>query len=432
MPITILIGAQWGDEGKGRVVDWLAGSADIVARYAGGDNAGHTVALNGKVYKLHLVPSGILHSRVVSIMGNGMVINPVNLVREMQALRAIGVDITPERLVISSRAHIITPAHIALDSAKEAALGDDKIGTTLRGIGPAYLDKTGRAGIRTGDMLLDVEEFTERLVQAIESTNEVLRRQGRDALDPQAAAQSYLDAAAVLRPYIKDTSVYLHQALRAGKTVVCEGAQGTLLDIDHGSYPFVTSSSPTAGGALTGLGVGPLFVEKVLGVAKAFSTRVGGGPMPTELEGDIAQLLRGSGANFWDEFGTTTGRPRRCGWLDVVMLRYAVSVNGFSEMMLTKLDILSGLDELKLAVAYEIDGQRYDYPPVTNELLLRAKPIYESLPGWREDIGGCREFAQLPLAAQRYVDRVAALCDVPINSVSVGPERDQLVEKTAS
>ncbi len=432
MPITILIGAQWGDEGKGRVVDWLAGSADIVARYAGGDNAGHTVALNGKVYKLHLVPSGILHSRVVSIMGNGMVINPVNLVREMQALRELGVDIRPERLVISSRAHIITPAHIALDSAKEAALGEAKIGTTLRGIGPAYLDKTGRAGIRTGDMLLDVEEFTERLVKAIESTNEVLRQQGRQSLDPQSAAQSYLDAAAVLRPYIRDTSVYLHQALRSGKQVVCEGAQGTLLDIDHGSYPFVTSSSPTAGGALTGLGVGPLFVEKVLGVAKAFSTRVGGGPMPTELEGEVAGRLRGSGANFWDEFGTTTGRPRRCGWLDVVMLRYAVSVNGFSEMMLTKLDILSGLDELKLAVAYEIDGKRYEYPPVTNELLLRAQPIYESLPGWREDIGGCREFDQLPLAAQRYVERVAALCEVPINSASVGPERDQLVLKSAS
>ena len=431
MPITILIGAQWGDEGKGRVVDWLAGSADIVARYAGGDNAGHTVALNGKVYKLHLVPSGILHGSVVSIMGNGMVINPVNLVREMESLRQIGVDITPERLVISSRAHIITPAHIALDSAKEDALGDARIGTTLRGIGPAYLDKTGRAGIRTGDMLLDVEEFTERLVGAIESTNQVLRAQGRETLDPHAAAQSYLDAAAVLRPYIKDTSVYLHQALRSGKKVVCEGAQGTLLDIDHGSYPFVTSSSPTAGGALTGLGVGPLFVEKVLGVAKAFSTRVGGGPMPTELEGEVAERLRGSGANFWDEFGTTTGRPRRCGWLDIVMLRYAVCVNGFSEMMLTKLDILSGLDELKLAVAYDIDGQQYEYPPVTNELLLRAKPVYETLPGWREDIGGCREFSQLPDAAQRYVERVADLCDVPINSVSVGPERDQLVEKSA-
>ena len=427
MPITILIGAQWGDEGKGRVVDWLASSADIVARYAGGDNAGHTVALNGSVYKLHQVPSGVLHSNVVSVMGNGMVVNPVSLVREIESLRDIGMDITPERLVISSRAHIITPAHIALDRARESALGDAKIGTTLRGIGPAYLDKTGRAGIRTGDMLLDVEEYAERLIAAIDAANETLRRQGLDTLDPQSAAESYLDAAAVLRPFIQDTSVYLHAALTAGKQVVCEGAQGTLLDIDHGSYPFVTSSSPTAGGALTGLGVGPLFVENVLGVAKAFSTRVGGGPMPTELDGDIAQSLRGSGANFWDEFGTTTGRPRRCGWLDVVMLRYAVSVNGFSEMMLTKMDILSGLGDLKLAVAYEIDGLRHDYPPVTNELLQRAQPIYETLPGWQEDISGCRAFSQLPAAARDYIDRVAQLCAVPVNSVSVGPERDQLV-----
>ena len=431
MPITILIGAQWGDEGKGRVVDWLASSADIVARYAGGDNAGHTVALNGTVYKLHLIPSGILHSNVVSIMGNGMVINPVNLVREMQVLREMGVSITPERLVLSSRAHIITPAHIALDMARESALGESKIGTTLRGIGPAYLDKTGRAGIRTGDMLLDVEEFAERLIGAIESTNEYLQQQGRETLDPRSAAESYLDAAAILRPYIKDTSVYLHKALQAGKKVVCEGAQGTLLDIDHGNYPYVTSSSPTAGGALTGLGVGPLFVDKVLGVAKAFSTRVGSGPLPTELDGDIAQLLRGSGANFWDEFGTTTGRPRRCGWLDVVMLRYAVSVNGLSEMMLTKLDILSGLHELKLAVAYEVDGKRYDYPPVTNELLERAKPIYETMDGWQEDISSCREFRQLPAAAKNYVERVSKLCDVPIDSVSVGPERDQLVLRHA-
>ena len=431
MPITILIGAQWGDEGKGRVVDWLASSADIVARYAGGDNAGHTVALNGTVYKLHLIPSGILHSNVVSIMGNGMVINPVNLVREMQVLREMGVSITPERLVLSSRAHIITPAHIALDMASESALGESKIGTTLRGIGPAYLDKTGRAGIRTGDMLLDVEEFAERMIGAIESTNEYLQQQGRETLDPRSAAESYLDAAAILRPYIKDTSVYLHKALQAGKKVVCEGAQGTLLDIDHGNYPYVTSSSPTAGGALTGLGVGPLFVDKVLGVAKAFSTRVGSGPLPTELDGDIAQRLRGSGANFWDEFGTTTGRPRRCGWLDVVMLRYAVSVNGLSEMMLTKLDILSGLHELKLAVAYEVDGKRYDYPPVTNELLERAKPIYETMDGWQEDISSCREFRQLPAAAKNYVERVSKLCDVPINSVSVGPERDQLVLRHA-
>lgn len=432
MPITILIGAQWGDEGKGRVVDWLAAQADIVARYAGGDNAGHTVALDGEVYKLHLIPSGILHSDVVSIMGNGMVINPVNLVREIQALRRVGVEITPERLVISSRAHIITPAHVALDKANELALGDAKIGTTLRGIGPAYLDKTGRAGIRTGDMLLDVEEFAERLIAAIELSNEDLRARKLEPLDAQAAAQSYLDAADFLRPYIQDVSIYLYKALKAGKSVVCEGAQGTLLDIDHGSYPFVTSSSPTAGGALTGLGVGPLYVDRVLGVAKAFSTRVGGGPMPTELHGAIAEHFRGSGANFWDEFGTTTGRPRRCGWLDVVMLRYAVGVNGLSELMLTKMDILSGLQELKLATAYEIDGLRHEYPPVTNEQLERAKPIYETMPGWREDISNCRSFCDLPPAAQAYIERVAELCDLPIDIVSVGPERDQLVMKTSA
>lgn len=429
MPITIIIGAQWGDEGKGRVVDWLAASADIVARYAGGDNAGHTVALDGEVYKLHLVPSGILHSDVVSVMGNGMVINPVNLVREIKALRKLGLSITPERLVISARAHIITPGHIALDKAKENSLGDAKIGTTLRGIGPAYLDKTGRAGIRTGDMLLDVEEFADRLVAGIEATNAELGRQGIDTLDAREAAEEYLEAAAFLKPYIKDVSIFLDRALKAGQNVVCEGAQGTMLDVDHGSYPFVTSSSPTAGGALTGLGVGPLFVEKVLGVAKAFSTRVGGGPMPTELDGELAQRLRGSGENFWDEFGTTTGRPRRCGWLDVAMLRYAASVNGLSEIMLTKLDILSGFDELKLATAYEIDGIRHEYPPVTNEELERAKPIYESLPGWREDISGCRHFSDLPKAAQAYVTRVSELCAVPINSVSVGPERDQLVQR---
>ncbi len=427
MPITILIGAQWGDEGKGRVVDWLAASADIVARYAGGDNAGHTVALDGEVYKLHLLPSGILHDNVVSVMGNGMVVNPVNLVREIEALRKLGIAITPQNLIISSRAHIITPAHIALDSANEAALGEAKIGTTLRGIGPAYLDKTGRAGIRTGDMLLDIEVFAERLVSAIEATNDNLRHQGRETLDAREAAQGYLEAAAFLRPFIQDASIYLQKALQNGARILCEGAQGTLLDVDHGSYPFVTSSSPTAGGALTGLGVGPLAVDRVLGVAKAFSTRVGGGPMPTELGGGVANRLRGSGANFWDEFGTTTGRPRRCGWLDVVMLRYAASVNGFSELMLTKMDILSGLDELKLATAYEIDGQRFEYPPVTNEELERAQPLYETLPGWREDISGCRQFSTLPAAAQAYVARVSELCGVPINMVSVGPERNQLV-----
>ena len=427
MPITILIGAQWGDEGKGRVVDWLAPSADIVARYAGGDNAGHTVALDQGVYKLHQIPSGILHGRMVSIMGNGMVINPVNLVREIDSLRAMGIEISPQRLIISSRAHIITPAHIALDQAREQSLGDSKIGTTLRGIGPAYLDKTGRSGIRTGDMLLDIEAFAERLTENIAAANDVLQRSGMAALDADEAAATYLEAAAVLRPYIKDSSIYLYQALKAGKRVLCEGAQGTLLDIDHGSYPFVTSSSPTAGGALTGLGVGPLFVERVLGVAKAFSTRVGGGPMPTELTGELARRLRGTGANFWDEFGTTTGRPRRCGWLDIVMLRYAVGVNGLNELLLTKLDILSGFDQLKLAVQYEIDGARVDYPPQTNDQLERALPIYETLPGWSEDISGCRHRDDLPAAAREYVQRVAELCATPIRTVSVGPERNQIV-----
>ena len=429
MPISIIIGAQWGDEGKGRVVDWLASAADVVARYAGGDNAGHTVALDGEVYKLHLLPSGVLHEQVVSVMGNGMVINPVNLVREIKALRAMGIEISPQNLIISSRAHIITPAHIALDAAKESALGDAKIGTTLRGIGPAYLDKCGRAGIRTGDMLLDVEVFAERLISGIAVANDSLQKQGIEPLDARAAAESYLKAADFLRGFIQDASIFLHQALKAGARVVCEGAQGTLLDIDHGSYPFVTSSSPTAGGALTGLGMGPMQVDRVLGVAKAFSTRVGGGPMPTELEGELAQRLRGSGENFWDEFGTTTGRPRRCGWLDGVLLRYSCMVNGFSELMLTKLDILSGFEQLKLATAYEIDGLRSEHPPVTNEELERATAIYETMPGWSEDISDCRRFAQLPAAAQNYVQRVAELCEVPINTVSVGPERSQLVQR---
>jgi adenylosuccinate synthase len=427
MPVTILIGAQWGDEGKGRYVDWLATTTDIVARYAGGDNAGHTVAINDDVYKLHLIPSGVFHDNVMSIMGNGMVINPVNLVKEIKGLQEMGVEITPERLLISSRAHMITPAHIELDKAKEIARGSQAIGTTLRGIGPAYLDKTGRAGIRMGDMLLDIETFAERLYAGIERTNETLVKQGMEELDAKVVALDYLDAAEFLKPFIVDTSTYLYKALKDGKQVVCEGAQGTLLDVDHGSYPYVTSSSPTVGGAMTGLGIGPLDVERVLGVAKAFSTRVGGGPMPTELEGPVADQLRGTGANFWDEFGTTTGRPRRCGWLDIVMLRYAVSVNGFSEILLTKMDILSGIDEIQLAVAYDVDGERMEFPPVTNEQLERATAVYETLEGWQEDISGCRTFDELPEAAQIYVNRIAELCDVPINTISVGPERDQLV-----
>ena len=426
MPATILVGAQWGDEGKGRVADWLAAESDVVARFGGGDNAGHTVVVGEKVFKQHLVPSGILHPNVVCVLGNGMVINPVNLIKEMDGLRANGVDVSPERLLISTRAHIITPAHIALDGALEKARGDQAIGTTLRGIGPAYLDKTGRRGIRAGQMA-DVEEFANALYDSIEQANATLAQHGVEPLDPQGAAAVYVAAAARLKPYLRDTSVYLNKRLQAGARVLCEGAQGTLLDVDHGDYPYVTSSSPTAGGALTGLGFGPCHVDRVVGVAKSFSTRVGGGPMPTELEGELGDRLRGTGEHFWDEFGTTTGRPRRCGWLDAVVLRYAAQVNGFTELVLTKLDVLSGFDTLNIAVAYQIDGRRYDYPPSTMAELERAEPIYETLVGWREDISGARREGDLPEATRAYIRRVSELCGTPVRTASVGPERDQLV-----
>lgn len=427
MPVTVLIGAQWGDEGKGRVADWLAASADVVARYAGGDNAGHTVSVGDEVFKLHLVPSGILHPNVVCVLGNGMVINPVNLLKEIDSLAEMGVAITPERLLISDRAHIITPAHIARDRAAEAARGDEAIGTTLRGIGPAYLDKTGRRGIRTGQML-DDESFADALYEVIEVANAELALHGIEPLDAKSSAVAYLDAANRLRPFLRDTGVYLNHRLKSGARVVCEGAQGTLLDVDHGSYPFVTSSSPSVGGALVGAGIGPRHIDRVLGVAKSFSTRVGGGPMPTELDGAIAERLRGTGEHFWDEFGTTTGRPRRCGWLDGVLLRYAAEINAFTDLMLTKLDILSGFDELKIAVAYEIDGERVDYPPASIERLARAVPVYETVAGWQEDISAARTGADLPEAARNYIQRIAEFTNVPIYTVSVGPERDQLVQ----
>ncbi|MCB9451990.1 MAG: adenylosuccinate synthase [Anaerolineaceae bacterium] len=427
MPATILVGAQWGDEGKGRVADWLAAQSDIVARFAGGDNAGHTVYVDETVFKLHLIPSGILHDQVTCVLGNGMVINPVNLVKEMDGLQAMGVDISPSRLIISTRAHIITPAHIALDAASEKARGAEAIGTTLRGIGPAYLDKTGRQGIRTG-LMAQEEAFADALYEMVKRTNVILEQQyGVETLDPQAAAQSYLEAALRLRPYLRDVAVYLNQRMNDGARVLCEGAQGTLLDVDHGDYPFVTSSSPTSGGALTGLGFGPKRVDRVVGVAKCFSTRVGGGPMVTELHGELADRLRGTGEHFWDEYGTTTGRPRRCGWLDAVALRYAAEVNGFTELVLTKLDVLSGFNVLKIATAYIVDGRQVDLLPDTTLELERAEPVYETLPGWSEDITGARDADDLPAAARAYIRRIADLCGVPIRTVSVGPERDQLV-----
>ena len=426
MPVTIMIGAQWGDEGKGRVVDSLATQADVVARYSGGDNAGHTVFVGEELFKLHLIPSGILHPRTVCVLGNGMVINPVSLVKEIDQLAAMGIDVTPDRLIISTRAHVITPAHIALDALRERALGAQAIGTTLRGIGPAYLDKVGRSGIRAGSMR-DLAEFEALLRAAIDPTNDHLREAGADIVGDERV-QAILDAAQRLQPYLQDTTAYLNRRLRDGSQVLCEGAQGTLLDVDHGSYPFVTSSNPSVGGALSGLGIGPKHIDRVIGVAKCFSTRVGAGPMPTELDGPLADRLRGTGENFWDEFGTTTGRPRRCGWLDAVLLRYAVEINGFTELVITKLDVLSGFDELKIAVAYEVDGQRLDYPPATVAEIERAQPVYETLPGWQEPVGEARRLDDLPENAAAYVRRIAELCDVPVPVVTVGPERDQVVQ----
>ncbi|NDJ85137.1 MAG: adenylosuccinate synthase [Chloroflexi bacterium] len=425
MPATILVGVQWGDEGKGRVADWLAIQADVVGRYAGGDNAGHTVQLGEQSFKLHLIPSGILQHHVICVLGHGMVINPERLLAEIGNLAAQGIDTSPERLLVSERAHIITPGHIALDSAHETALGDQSIGTTKRGIGPAYTDKIKRTGIQAG-LMRSPEAFGERIRQHIENVNASLPT-AASALDADTITAEYTAHAEALAPYVTNTVPPIHTALRSGKQLLCEGAQGTLLDIDMGHYPYVTSSSASVGGALTGLGFGPSEVERVVGVAKAFSTRVGSGPMPTELHDEVGDRLRGTGDNPWDEFGTTTGRPRRCGWLDGVVLRYAAQVNGLTELVLTKLDVLSGFETINVAVAYEIDGVQTEDLPGNEAEMARAVPVYETLPGWKEDIMHVRDWHDLPPAAQNYVNFIASLVHIPITYLSVGPERNQII-----
>jgi adenylosuccinate synthase len=430
MPLDILIGTQWGDEGKGRMVDLLSANSQYVARYSGGDNAGHTVTVGDKIFKLHLLPSGLINPNVVGILGNGMVINPESLLNEMEEVRAAGVLVNPDRVKISSNAHMITPGHQALDAAQEALRGEEnKIGTTLRGIGPAYTDKTSRQGIRIGEML-DVESMLERLTTHLENVNIQLDIMEVDVpkVDVDKVVNDFLGYTDKLSPYIIESVEYVNEALESGETVLAEGAQGTLLDLDHGTYPFVTSSNPSSAGALIGLGVGPKYVDKVIGVTKAFQTRVGEGAMPTELEGDIASHLRGTGDKPWDEFGTTTGRPRRVGWLDLVLLKYSVRVNGLTHIALTKLDILSGIEKLKLCVAYEIDGKQYDHLPLGLLQLDIAKPIYESVPGWQEDVTGARKMDDLPKAAQAYIERISASSGIPVKWISVGAERDQLVK----
>ncbi len=427
MPATVLIGAQWGDEGKGRVADWLAAQANLVGRYAGGDNAGHTVRVGDQTFKMHLIPSGILHPGVVCILGAGTVVNPLTVRREIADLRKSGIDVTPDRLLIDARAHIITPAHLALDGANEASRGGEAIGTTKRGIGPAYTSKMARTGIRAQSMT-DPGQFGDQVQKAIDEGNRTLQAlYNQKPVEVGPAVTQYVEAARQLGPYVKDAISTIQDALEAGQRLLCEGAQGTLLDIDYGMYPFVTSSTPTVGGALTGLGFGPHHIDRVVGVAKAFSTRVGSGPFPTELSGPLGDRLRGTGENPWDEYGTTTGRPRRCGWLDGVVLRFAARLNGISEFVINKLDVLSGLDELKIAVAYNVDGKRVTTLPYDLAKLSRAEPIYETLPGWREDISRVRRLADLPANACRYVESIQRVAGAPVTAIGVGPARDQVV-----
>jgi len=428
MPLDIVIGTQWGDEGKGRIVDLLSAQADIVARYNGGDNAGHTVTVGKQTFKLHLIPSGIIHPHTLGVLGNGLVINPATLLSEMEMLKNMGVRVGPERVRLSYAAHLITPVHRALDQAQEKARGKSQIGTTGRGIGPAYTDKAARRGLRLEDML-DTQSFYDKMIAHVKGGNIQLQALYQaEPLDPEATAREYADFARQLAPYISDVGEVLYEALNSNKRVLAEGAQGTLLDLDMGTYPFVTSSYPTAAGALVGLGLGICPVGRIIGVTKAFQTRVGAGPFPTEVFAETAERLRGSGANPWDEFGTTTGRPRRVGWLDGVLLRYAVRVNGITELDITKLDILTGLNPLRICVGYRSGGKEYATLPMGPTDLAPFEPIYEELPGWERDVQSARTRSDFPKEALQFIKRIEEVSGVPVRLVSIGAERDQIAE----
>jgi adenylosuccinate synthase len=427
MPLDIVIGTQWGDEGKGRFVDLFSAEADVVARYNGGDNAGHTVTTGKRAFKLHLIPSGIIHPHTTAIMAGGMVINLAALYQEIRMLSDANIPVSPNRLVISYAAHLITPAHRALDRAREASRGNAQIGTTGRGIGPAYEDKIIRSGLRVEEML-DLTSFRRRLREHVTNANHLLEELYHvNGLDIDQIVDEYCSYAEQFSKYVGDTRSLVLDALAKEKEVLAEGAQGTLLDIDGGTYPFVTSSNCTAAAALIGLGIGVQPVRRIIGVTKAFQTRVGSGPFPTELLGEEAQRLRGSGDNPWDEYGTTTGRPRRVGWLDGVLLRYAVQVNNLTELAVTKLDILSGFDEVKICTAYFSKGESFSKPPMGVGHLEQFQPVYETLPGWNEDIRDIRKQSDLPPSAQTFLQRIEEISGVPVHWVSVGPEREQVI-----
>lgn len=431
MPLEIVVGAQWGDEGKGRVVDLLSEKADLSARYNGGDNAGHTVTIGDRIYKLHIIPSGFIHPNTIGVLGNGMVINPFTLVEEIEMLRSAGVVVEPDRLFISDAAQLITPAHRLLDSVQDAALGKGQIGTTGRGIGPAYVDKAARRGLRSGE-ILDPEGFRGRLIEHFDSMNKTFQSLYRHpGLDVERSVSEYMEKTAVLVPYIRRIGPIVKAALDQGKTVLSEAAQGTLLDLEQGSYPYVTSSCTTSAGVFSGLGLGLLPVTKVVGVTKSFQTRVGSGPFPTELLDEKAELLRGTGSNPWDEFGTTTGRPRRVGWLDLVLLRYAIEINGITELFITKMDILSGIGDIPVCKAYQVDGKKVSELERTADAhtLSQYQPVYETLTGWDQELRNLRKYEDFPVAARQYIQFIEDYCDVPVRMISVGPERMAVVEK---
>jgi adenylosuccinate synthase len=420
MPVQIIVGAQWGDEGKGKVVDMLSERADIVARYQGGANAGHTVCIGDKQYILHLIPSGMFHENITCVIGNGVVIDPVALMSEIAQLRQAGVSVTG-RLLVSHNAHLIMPYHKLLDTVREQT--SDRIGTTGRGIGPAYIDKAMRSGIRIVD-LLDRDELARKLTANINEKNQILTKiYGESKLDIEAIIAEYQDFDKQIDEFITDTSVYLNTAVAAGKRIIAEGAQGALLDVDHGTYPYVTSSNPTSGGACTGLGIPPTAINDIVGVVKAYSTRVGNGPFPTELTDTTGERLRALG----HEFGATTGRPRRCGWFDAVALKYSAMVNGITRIAVTKLDVLDDFDEINVCVAYEASGKRLRSFPTDAKTLESVHPVYETLPGWRSDIAGATTHGDLPPNARAYIETLGRITGTKAWLVSVGPRRDQTI-----
>lgn len=421
MSTVVVVGTQWGDEGKGKITDYLAESAEVVARYQGGNNAGHTIIFGGNKYKLHLIPSGIFYTDKICVIGNGMVIDPKALVTELDYIHGFG--FSTKNLKISDRAHVILPYHIKLDSVEEESRGQNKIGTTRKGIGPAYMDKAARIGIRIAD-LLDKEEFARKLERNLAEKNMLLEKMyNTSGFDLNEVLEEYLGYAEIIRPYVADTSVVLNDAIDQGNRVLFEGAQGVLLDIDQGTYPYVTSSNPIAGGVTIGSGVGPTKINQVIGVAKSYTTRVGDGPFLTELTDATGDHIREVGF----EYGTTTGRPRRVGWFDSVVVRHARRVSGITGLAITKLDTLTGIEKLRICTAYKYNGEIIESFPANLNQLAKCEPVYEELPGWTEDITGVRSLHELPENARHYIERITQLTGIPLSIFSVGPDREQTV-----